>query len=98
MALYSKVLALSLVAMLGLDLAEAEEANPPSWPSSVSIFDPSMSNENISAVVEAAYAINGGDPRTTECGNGEVRRLAICGNIMLIISFTDSLTALSLVS
>jgi hypothetical protein len=50
----------------------AEEPNPPTWPSTVSVFDPSMSNEDISAIVEAAYAINGGDPRTTTCGNGEV--------------------------
>lgn len=49
----------------------AQEPNPPSWPSSVSIFDPSMSNEDISQIVEAAYAVNGGDPRTTPCGNGE---------------------------
>jgi hypothetical protein len=55
----------------------ATEPNPPTWPPSVTVFDPSMSNEDISAVVEAAYAINGGDPRTTECGNGEVRSLPI---------------------
>ena len=70
MSLYCKVLAAGVA--VALSLVVAEEPNPPTWPSTVSIFDPSMSNEDISAVVQAAYSLNGGDPRTTTCGNGEV--------------------------
>lgn len=53
-----------------LGVLYAAEPNPPNWPSSVSIFSPLMPNSEILAVVNAAFAVNGGDPRTT-CGNGQ---------------------------
>jgi hypothetical protein len=50
--------------------ANAAEPNPPQWPDSVSVFDASMPAGDIASVVNAAFAVNGGDPLTT-CGNGE---------------------------
>ena len=51
-------------------VATAAEPNPPVWPSSVSIFSPSMSAGEIMSVVNAAFAINGGNPLTS-CTNGQ---------------------------
>ena len=53
-----------------LALANAGEPNPPEWPESVSVFNPSMPAGDIESVVNAAFATNGGDPLTS-CGNGE---------------------------
>lgn len=41
---------------------QATEPNPPNWPETVSVFDPSMSQEEIEAVTEAAFALNGHYP------------------------------------
>eukprot|EP00600_Ochromonadales_sp_CCMP1393_P000501 CAMPEP_0174980406 /NCGR_PEP_ID=MMETSP0004_2-20121128/15335_1 /TAXON_ID=420556 /ORGANISM="Ochromonas sp., Strain CCMP1393" /LENGTH=656 /DNA_ID=CAMNT_0016232073 /DNA_START=242 /DNA_END=2212 /DNA_ORIENTATION=+ len=53
-----------------LTFGESAEPNPPNWPDSVSIFTPEMSSSEIESVVNAAYAVNGGDPRST-CDNGQ---------------------------
>ncbi len=63
--LYSSVAALSL-----FGFASATEPNPPTWPSSVSVFYPTQSAGEIESVVNAAYKVNGGDPKTS-CNNGE---------------------------
>jgi hypothetical protein len=62
---YSSVVFASVLSQL-----YAVEPNPPTWPNSVSVFSPSMSMGDISAVVNAAYAVNGGSPHTS-CNNGE---------------------------
>lgn len=61
---------LTSLPVLCLALGLGQEPNPPTWPDSVSIFSPESSTEEIESVVNAAYAINGGNPVDT-CGNGE---------------------------
>ncbi len=51
-----------------LSSALMAEPNPPSWPASVTVFDPGQSAVTINGIVDAAYATNGGQ---TPCNNGQ---------------------------
>lgn len=50
--------------------SSAIEPNPPTWPSSVNIFSPTMAPGDIQTIVNQAFANNGGDPRTS-CSHGQ---------------------------
>jgi len=48
--------------VIDLVLVQCSEPNPPSWPSTVQVFGPETSPSDIQAKVDAAYAMNGGQP------------------------------------
>jgi hypothetical protein len=54
--------AASLLSVLG-GAAAGSEPNPPNWPKSVAVFGPTDDVDKIEAVIDAAFATNGGhDP------------------------------------
>jgi hypothetical protein len=55
---------------LPLFASATQEPNPPTWPSSINLFNPSMSNDEILSLVNEAFTNNGGDPRTS-CSHGQ---------------------------
>jgi len=56
--MFHVIVLIVLVACAGMSSVQATEPNPPNWPSSVRVFDPS--DNDIESTVNAAFKVNGG--------------------------------------